>query len=87
LLEELAKIQKEIFNRLALPFPYKEERGRLPDKKLFSTDSNSGINRRRGRPKGGKNKKGAGGQRNTSKWFRDKTFETTRQPKRRQEPS
>jgi hypothetical protein len=60
LLEELTKIQKEIFTQLNLDCPYPEEKGNLLQKESFLVNLKSELNRGRGRPKGSKNKKKSG---------------------------
>jgi hypothetical protein len=57
LLEELTKIQKEIFVNLNLQCPYPEERGNLLKKDSFLAKLKSGNTRGPGRPKGSKSKK------------------------------
>jgi transposase len=55
LLEELTKIQKEIFIKLNLDCPYTEENGNMLKKGSFLANFKSGLTRGRGRPKGSKN--------------------------------
>jgi hypothetical protein len=56
ILEELTKIQKDVFSKLNLDCPYPEERGTLLKKNSFLANLKSEQNRGRGRPKGSKNK-------------------------------
>jgi hypothetical protein len=56
LIDELTKIQKDILSVLQLESPYSLERGNLLQQKPFISNLKS-SNRKRGRPKGSKNKK------------------------------
>ncbi|MDR0723785.1 MAG: transposase [Endomicrobium sp.] len=60
LLEELTKIQKQIFQKLNLDCPFQEERNNLLQKDSIVAKLKSYVNRGRGRPKGSKNKKTSG---------------------------